>query len=75
MVNVCRQAQLEQDVEVWRDYMQSLDKVRATLARAQFTDEPVSSLAGVHFNIQKIVHALNDTEVSVFLSCTEETQF
>lgn len=58
-----RQAQLEQDVEVWRDYVQSLEKVRATLARAQFTDEPVSNLAGVQFNIQKISHAQTDTEV------------
>lgn len=62
-----RQAQLEQDAEIWKYYQQSLDKVKATLARAQFTDEPVTTLAGVHFNIQKITHAQNDTEVSINL--------
>lgn len=62
----CRQARLEQDAEVWRDFQQSLDKVRATLSRAQFTDEPVNNLAGVHFNIQKINHAHTDTEVRMY---------
>lgn len=62
-----RQAQLEQDSEVWKDYQTSLDKVRATLARAQFSDEPVTTLAGIQFNIQKITHAQNDTQVRCFL--------
>lgn len=61
-----RRAQLEQDVEIWRDYCQTLDKVRSVLARTQFSDEPVTSLAGLHFNIQKITHALNDVHVSHF---------
>ncbi|XP_075225316.1 muscle-specific protein 300 kDa isoform X2 [Lycorma delicatula] len=57
-----RQAQLEQDVEIWKDYLQSLDKVKASLSRAQFDDEPVTTLAGLHFNIQKVTHAQNDTQ-------------
>jgi nesprin-1 len=59
-----RRAQLEQDVEIWRDYCQTVDKVKSLLARTQFSDEPVTSLAGLHFNIQKITHALNDIQVS-----------
>lgn len=59
-----QRAQLEQDAEMWKDYCQTLDKVRSVLARTKFTDEPVSTLAGLHFNIQKITHALNDIQVS-----------
>lgn len=59
-----QRAQLEQDAEMWKDYCQTLDKVKSVLARTQFTDEPVSTLAGLHFNIQKITHALNDIQVS-----------
>jgi len=59
-----RRAQLEQDAEIWRDYCQTVDKVKSVLARTQFSDEPVTSLAGLHFNIQKITHALNDIHVS-----------
>ncbi|ERL91661.1 hypothetical protein D910_08989, partial [Dendroctonus ponderosae] len=57
-----QKAQLEQDAEVWKDYLQSLDKVKTAVARTKFTDEPVSTLAGLHFNIQKIAHALNDIQ-------------
>lgn len=58
-----QRAQLEQDAEMWKDYCQILDKVKSVLARSQFTDEPVTTLAGLHFNIQKITHALNDIQV------------
>lgn len=58
-----RRAQLEQDAEVWRDYLALLDRVRSVIGRTHFTDEPVTTLAGLHFNIQKITHALNDIQV------------
>ncbi|KAJ8930094.1 hypothetical protein NQ314_017138, partial [Rhamnusium bicolor] len=57
-----QKAQLEQDAEIWKDYCQTLDKVKAVISRTKFTDEPVSTLAGLHFNIQKISHALNDIQ-------------
>ncbi|XP_074030429.1 muscle-specific protein 300 kDa isoform X10 [Leptinotarsa decemlineata] len=57
-----QRAQMEQDAEIWKDYCQTLDKVKAVLSRTKFTDEPVSTLAGLHFNIQKISHALNDIQ-------------
>ncbi|XP_064211053.1 muscle-specific protein 300 kDa isoform X18 [Tribolium castaneum] len=57
-----QKAQLEQDAEIWKDYCQTLDKVKAVIARTKFTDEPVTTLAGLHFNIQKISHALNDIQ-------------
>ncbi|KAG5889989.1 hypothetical protein JTB14_035905 [Gonioctena quinquepunctata] len=57
-----QRAQLEQDAEIWKDYCQALDKVRAVISRTKFSDEPVSTLAGLHFNIQKISHALNDIQ-------------
>ncbi|KAK9694281.1 Spectrin repeat [Popillia japonica] len=55
-------AQLEQDAEVWKDYCQMLDKVKSVIARTKFVDEPVCTLAGLHFNTQKINHALNDIQ-------------
>lgn len=58
-----QQVMLEQNVEVWKDYLQALDKVKSVIARTKFTDEPVSTLAGLHFNVQKIRHALNDIQV------------
>ncbi|XP_063222936.1 muscle-specific protein 300 kDa isoform X4 [Bacillus rossius redtenbacheri] len=57
-----RRAQLEQDVELWRDYCLALERVRAVLARTHFSDEPVASLAGLHFSAQKITHALDDLQ-------------
>nr|CAD7429520.1 unnamed protein product [Timema monikensis] len=57
-----RRAQLEQDTEMWRDYRDTLAKVRGVLARSEFNDEPVTSLAGLHFNIQKLTHGLNDIQ-------------
>lgn len=63
-----QQAQLEQDAEMWKDFCNALEKVKAVIARTRFTDEPVSTLAGLHFNIQKISHALNDIQVSHFLN-------
>lgn len=58
--------QLEQDAEVWKQYAQLYAKVQNILLRAKFTDEPVSNLAGLHFALQKIAHAINDVQVSFF---------
>ncbi|KAF7272974.1 hypothetical protein GWI33_014281 [Rhynchophorus ferrugineus] len=58
-----QRAQLEQDAELWKEYLQSLDKVKAIVARTKFVDEVVSNLAGLQFNIQKIAHALNDIQI------------
>lgn len=58
-----QRSRLEQGAEMWRDYTQSLERVRAVISRTRFTDEPVTTLAGLQFNIQKITHALNDIQV------------
>lgn len=58
-----QRARLEQGAEMWRDFAQTLERVKAVIARTRFTDEPVSTLAGLQFNIQKITHALNDIQV------------
>lgn len=54
----------EQDLDIWKEYRQMLEKIKNILARIQLKDEPVSNLAGLHFNLQKIAHALNDLQVS-----------
>lgn len=59
-----QKAQLEQDAEVWRDYCQSLKKVKGLIACTKFIDEPASTLGALHFNMQKISHVLNDFQVS-----------
>ncbi|KZC10894.1 Nesprin-1 [Dufourea novaeangliae] len=61
-----QRARLEQGAETWRDYSQTLERVRAVIARTRFTDEPVTTLAGLQFNIQKITHALNDIQNQQF---------
>jgi nesprin-1 len=57
-----QRARLEQGADMWRDYAQTLERVKAVIARSRFTDEPVNTLAGLQFNIQKITHALNDVQ-------------
>ncbi|XP_046474495.1 muscle-specific protein 300 kDa isoform X6 [Neodiprion pinetum] len=61
-----QRARLEQGAETWRDYSQTLERVRAVIARTRFSDDPVSTLAGLQFNIQKITHALNDIQNQQF---------
>lgn len=59
-----QRAQLDQDAETWRDYCQMCEKILAIIDRIKYIDEPVSNLAGLHFNTQKLTHALNDIQVS-----------
>lgn len=59
-----QKAKLEQSADMWKHYCQAVDKVESVIARSRFVDEPVSTLAGLHFNVQKISHALNDIQVS-----------
>ncbi|XP_071567068.1 muscle-specific protein 300 kDa isoform X8 [Temnothorax nylanderi] len=61
-----QRSRLEQGAEMWRDYTQSLERVRAVISRTKFTDKPVTALAGLQFNIQKIAHALNDIQNQQF---------
>ncbi|KAL3268198.1 hypothetical protein HHI36_007323 [Cryptolaemus montrouzieri] len=61
-----QRARMEQSGEIWKEYCQSLDKVKSVISRTRFIDEPVSTLAGLHFNIQKISHALNDIQNQQF---------
>ncbi|XP_066252950.1 muscle-specific protein 300 kDa isoform X4 [Euwallacea similis] len=57
-----QKAQLEQDALMWKGYLKALEKVKALIARSKFSDEPVVTLAGLQFNIQKITHAINDIQ-------------
>ncbi|XP_008555407.1 muscle-specific protein 300 kDa isoform X6 [Microplitis demolitor] len=59
-------ARLEQGADTWRDYTQTLERVKAVIGRSRFTDEPVTTLAGLQFNIQKLTHALNDIQNQQF---------
>ncbi|EZA53954.1 Nesprin-1 [Ooceraea biroi] len=61
-----QRSRLEQGAEMWKEYTQSLERVRAVISRTRFTDEPVTTLAGLQFNIQKITHALNDIQNQQF---------
>lgn len=59
-----QRTKLEKDLDNWKEYRQLCDKVNTILSRIQVLDEPVTNLAGLHFNKQKIAHALNDIQVS-----------
>lgn len=58
-----KQARLEQDSEAWKDYKQTLERVRAALERSKMDEETVDTLAGVHYSAEKITHVLNDLQV------------
>lgn len=62
--------QLEENLVNWKQYQQLLEKIQGVLSRAQVTEEPVNNLAGLQFNLQKTVHALNDLRVSITIVCT-----
>lgn len=59
--------QLEENLSTWKQYQQLLEKIKGILSRAQVTEEPVTNLAGLQFNLQKTMHALNDLKVSICL--------
>lgn len=59
-----QRTKLEKDLDNWKEYRQLCDKIKTILSRIQVLDEPVTNLAGLHFNKQKIAHALNDIQVS-----------
>ena len=51
---------MESDCELWKEYLQNRDKILSILSRLKFADEDINNLAGLHKNVQKITHALND---------------
>lgn len=58
--------QLDENLDSWKSYRQSLEKIRSILSRVLEADEtPVTNLAGLQFNLQKATQALNDLQVSV----------
>lgn len=59
-----RQAQLEQDLEIWKDFCQLVEKIKAILDKNDIQDEPVTSVDGLRLHLEKLNHAKNDLEVS-----------
>lgn len=59
-----QRAQLEQDLSSWKEYSVMHEKVKALLSRIAFSDDSVSTLAGLQFSLQRISHAQNDLQVS-----------
>lgn len=65
-----RGARLNEALELSRLYKTALNTAATALERATFSDEPVSSLGGLHFNLDKIDHAIRDIKVNFsILSC------
>lgn len=60
-----RQAQLEQDLEIWKDFCQLVDKIKAMLDKNDIKDEPVTTVDALRLHLEKLNHAKNDLEVSV----------
>lgn len=60
-----RQAQLEQDLEIWKDFCQLVDKIKAILDKNNIEKEPVTSVEGLRMYAEKLQHAQKDLEVSL----------
>lgn len=61
-----RQVQLEQDLEIWKDFCQLVDKIKAILDKNSIPDEAFSSIDSLRLHLEKLTHAKNDLEVSLF---------
>jgi nesprin-1 len=59
-----RKAQLDQDSELWKEYLNLKEKVHHIAGRNKFVDDSVSSLPSLHSNIQRIAYSLNDIQVN-----------
>ncbi|GBO98724.1 Nesprin-1 [Eumeta japonica] len=57
-----RQAQLEQDLEIWKDFCQLLDKIRAILDKNDVPEENITSMDGLRMHLEKLTHAKKDLE-------------
>lgn len=62
-----RQAQLEQDLEIWKDFCQLVEKIKAILNKNDIEEEAVTSVDALRMYVQKLNHAKNDLEVSYIL--------
>lgn len=59
-----RQAQLEQDLEIWKDFCQLVDKIKAIIEKNDITEESIHSVDSLRMHLEKLTHAKNDLEVS-----------
>lgn len=59
-----RQAQLEQDLEIWKDFCQLVEKIKAILEKNNIPDEAATSVDALRLHLEKLNHAKNDLEVS-----------
>ncbi|CAK1540777.1 unnamed protein product [Leptosia nina] len=57
-----RQAQLEQDLEIWKDFCQLVEKIKAILDKNEIVEEPVTSVDALRLHLEKLNHAKNDLE-------------
>lgn len=62
-----RGAHLAEALELSRLYKAALNAASTAIERATFSDEPVTSLGGLHFNLDKIDHAIRDIKVQIHL--------
>jgi nesprin-1 len=61
-----RQAQLEQDLEIWKDFCQLVEKIKAILDKNNIAEAPITSIDELRMHLEKLKHANNDLEVSFF---------
>ncbi|CAH2077111.1 unnamed protein product, partial [Iphiclides podalirius] len=57
-----RQAQLEQDLEIWKDFCQLVEKIKALLDKNDIKDEAVTTVDALRMHLEKLNHAKNDLE-------------
>lgn len=59
-----RQAQLEQDLEIWKDFCQLVEKIKAILDKNDIEDEAVTTVDELRVHLENLNRANNDLEVS-----------
>lgn len=59
-----RQAQLEQDLDIWKDFCQLVEKIKAILDKNDIEDEAVATVDELRVHLENLNRAKSDLEVS-----------
>lgn len=60
-----RQAQLEQDLEIWKDFCQLVEKIKSILDKNDIEEDQITTVDALRLYLEKLNHAKNDLEVSL----------
>lgn len=70
-----QQGELEKEAENWKIYCHDVEKVKSNIDLRKLPVETVSNLAGLHYAIQTVTHAIGNVEVSFLFENFEDWIF